>query len=108
MSIPKGKFYGRSWNDPLSADDLEEMGLRARQWWEKLLRYGSTDEERFKKFHDEWMINTKDQFEFVEKLGGAKWIAEARRQTKAAESENEDIDFSYQEYTPDNDTGLYY
>lgn len=80
----------------------------ARQWWEKLLRYGSVDEERSREFNDEWMINTKDQFEFVEKLGGAKWIAEARRQTKAAESENEDIDFSYQEYTPENDTGRYY
>jgi len=53
-------------------------------------------------------MGTKDQFEFVEKLGGAKWIAEARRQTKAAESENEDIDFRYQEYTTDNKTNIYY
>ena len=80
----------------------------ARQWWEKLLRYGSTTEERFREFYDEWIMNIEDQFAFVEKLGGAKWIAEARRQTKAAEGENEDIDFSYQEYTPDNDTGRYY
>jgi len=80
----------------------------ARQWWEKALRYGSTSEERFREFNDEWMINTKDQFEFVEKLGGAKWIAETRRQTKAAEGENEDIDFTYQEYTLETDTGIYY
>ena len=80
----------------------------ARQWWEKLLRYGSANEEQFREFIDEWMLSTTDQFEFVEKLGGAKWVAEARRQTKAAESENEDIDFSYQEYTTDADTDRYY
>jgi hypothetical protein len=44
----------------------------------------------------------------VEKLGGAKWIVEARRQTKAAEGDNEDIDFAYQEYRVDNDPGRFY
>ena len=43
-----------------------------------------------------------------EKLGGAKWIAEARRQTKAAEGDNEDIDFSYEEFTLNHDPGRYY
>ena len=80
----------------------------SRQWWEKLLRYGGPDEERFMEFLEEWITGTKDQFEFVEKLGGAKWVAEARRQTKAAESDNEDIDFRYQEYTTDNETDIYY
>jgi len=79
-----------------------------RQWWVKLLRYGGPDEERFMEFLEEWVTGTKDQFEFVEKLGGAKWVAEARRQTKAAESDNEDIDFRYQEYTTDNETDIYY
>ena len=60
------------------------------------------------KHFNEWVMDTKDQFEFVEKLGGAKWISEARRQTKAAENDNEDIDFAYQEYTLDNDSGIYY
>ncbi len=80
----------------------------SRQWWEKTMRYASPDEERFIQYFDEWVMNTKDQFEFVEKLGGAKWIAEARRQTKAAENDNEDIDFSYQEYRVDNDPDIYY
>ncbi|HHO76326.1 MAG TPA: CoA transferase subunit A [Deltaproteobacteria bacterium] len=80
----------------------------SRQWWEKTMRYAGPDEERFIKHFNEWVMDTKDQFEFVEKLGGAKWIAEARRQTKAAENDNEDIDFSYQEYTLDNDSGIYY
>ena len=80
----------------------------SRQWWEKLMRYAAPDEEKFKGFLDEWVMGTKDQFEFVEKLGGAKWVAEARRQTKAAESNNEDIDFRYQEYTKDNKADVYY
>ncbi len=80
----------------------------SRQWWEKTMRYAGPDEENFMKHFKEWVFDTKDQFEFVEKLGGVKWISEARRQTKAAENDNEDIDFTYQEYTVDNDTGLYY
>ncbi len=52
-----------------------------------------------------WVFGVKDQFEFVDKLGGAKWIAEARIQTKAAEGDHEDIDFSYEEYTRTHDSG---
>ncbi len=80
----------------------------SRQWWEKLMRHATKDEEKFFEFFDEWVMRTKDQFEFVEKLGGTKWITEARRQTKAAEGSNEDIDFRYQEYAPENKTELYY
>jgi glutaconate CoA-transferase subunit A len=80
----------------------------SRQWWEKTLRYASPVEEKFIEHFNEWVMDTKDQFEFVEKLGGAKWVAEARRQTKAAENDNEDIDFAYQEFTVDNDPGIYY
>ncbi|HOX14586.1 MAG TPA: CoA-transferase [Smithellaceae bacterium] len=79
-----------------------------RQWWEKCMRFGGASEENNKAFCDEWIMGVKNQFEFVEKLGGAKWIAEARRQTKAAEGDNEDIDFSYEEYTLKHDSGLYY
>ncbi|HQH16407.1 MAG TPA: CoA-transferase [Smithella sp.] len=79
-----------------------------RQWWEKCMRWATLNDENAKEFLDYWIINTKNQFEFVEKLGGAKWIAEARRQTKAAEGDNEDIDFSYEEFTLKHDSGLYY
>ncbi len=80
----------------------------SRQWWEKLIRLGCTSDENLKQFFDEWVFGVKDQFEFVDKLGGAKWIAEARIQTKAAEGDHEDIDFSYEEYTRTHDSGLYY
>ena len=79
-----------------------------RQWWEKLMRFSAVSEENIKSFIDEWVFGTKDQIEFLEKLGGAKWMIEARRQTKAAEGDNEDIDFSYQEYTINNDPGIFY
>ncbi len=80
----------------------------SRQWWEKMLRLGASSNENFKMFFDEWVFGCKDQFEFVDKLGGAKWIAEARIQTKAAEGDHEDIDFSYEEFTRTHDSGLYY
>ena len=79
-----------------------------RQWWEKCMRFGGVSEENNLAFCNEWIMGTKNQFEFVDKLGGAKWIAEARRQTKAAEADNEDIDFSYEEYTLTHDSGIYY
>jgi hypothetical protein len=72
------------------------------------MRFGGVSDENMMTFCNEWIMGTKYQFEFVEKLGGAKWIAEARRQTKAAEGDNEDIDFSYEEYTLKHDSGLYY
>jgi len=80
----------------------------SRQWWEKMLRFGCSSNENFKIFFDEWVFGCKDQFEFVDKLGGAKWIAEARIQTKAAEGDHEDIDFSYEEFTRTHESGLYY
>ncbi|HNQ85489.1 MAG TPA: CoA-transferase [Deltaproteobacteria bacterium] len=80
----------------------------SRQWWEKLIRFGCASDENLKVFFDEWVHGVKDQFEFVDKLGGAKWIAEARIQTKAAEGDHEDIDFSYDEFTKTHDPGRYY
>ncbi len=73
----------------------------SRQWWEKMMRFACANDDNLKEFFDYWIIDSKDQFEFVEKLGGAKWIAESRRQTKAAEGDNEEsgVDFSYEEWT---------
>ncbi len=69
---------------------------------------GGVSDENMKAILDEWILGTKDQFDFIDKLGGSRWIVEARRQTKAAEGDNEDIDFSYDEYTLNHDSGLYY
>ncbi len=74
----------------------------ARRWWEKMMRYACVSDENLKNFFDYWIIDSKDQFDFIEKLGGAKWLAEAKRLTKAAEYDNEDdgVDFSYEEWNP--------
>ena len=79
-----------------------------RQWWEKLMRFAAISDENLSAFLDEWVFSTKNQIDVLEKLGGVKWMIEARRQTKAAEGDNEDIDFSYQEYTINNDPGIFY
>ncbi len=82
----------------------------ARQWWEKLMRFAALSDENQQRFHEEWILGIKDQFEFVEKLGGAKWIAEARRQTKAAEYDNEDdgVDYAYEEWHPGIQKEIWY
>jgi glutaconate CoA-transferase, subunit A len=83
----------------------------SRQWWEKLMRWACLDEENTKEYFDYWVFSSKDQFDFLEKLGGAKWIVNSRRITKAEEYDNEDlgVDFSYREFTTlEAETGIYY
>lgn len=82
----------------------------SRQWWEKFLRWSTLSDENIREFLDYWVMDSKDPFDFVEKLGGAKWVALSRRLTKTAEYNNEDdgYDFSYRSYTPGNDPGIYY
>lgn len=72
----------------------------SRQWWEKLFAWAAKSDENFKEYFDYWMFSCKDQYELLEKLGGAKFIVEARRQTKAAEYDNEDegFDFNYTDW----------
>lgn len=73
-----------------------------REWWEWMIRIAFLDDEKMTSFMDYWVYGTKDQYDFIEKLGGAKWLAQARRLTKAAEGDNEidGVDFSYTEVYP--------
>jgi acyl CoA:acetate/3-ketoacid CoA transferase alpha subunit len=83
----------------------------SRQWWEKLLRWACIDRKNLEEFFEYWVFSCKDHLDFINKLGGAKWIASARRLTKAEEYDNEDIgvDFAYQEFKNlETETGLYY
>jgi glutaconate CoA-transferase subunit A len=82
----------------------------SRQWWEKAMRYATLTDDNMKEFMEHWVFGSKDQFDFVEKLGGARWVAKARRLTKTAEYDNEDegFDFSYSSYTLKKDTDIYY
>ena len=76
----------------------------ARQWWEKLLVAAKTD-EGCEAFFKEWVMDLQNQYQFIDKLGGAKWIAEARRLTLAAEGEIDIdfVDFNYPSWTPEHD-----
>ena len=82
----------------------------SRQWWEQLMRYAATSEENYQKFFEHWVFSCKDQFDFLEKLGGARWIIESKRLTKAEEYDNEDegFNFSYKEWTAKEPTDIYY
>lgn len=83
----------------------------SRQWWEKLMRWACLSPENTKEFFEYWVFSSKDQFDFIDKLGGARWIANSRRTTRAEEYDNEDqdFDFSYQEFkTLETETGIYY
>lgn len=74
----------------------------AREWWEWLVRIATPTEENCIDFFDNWVFSTKDQFEFIEKLGGIRFINEARRQMEAAQANMDDsqVDFNYQEVIP--------
>ncbi len=80
----------------------------SRQWWEKFVRYGGVSDANTQELLEYWIMDSPDQFAFIEKLGGARWIAEARRQTRAAENDNEGVDFAYEEVTRDHDPGIYF
>ncbi|NLJ72144.1 MAG: CoA transferase subunit A [Syntrophomonadaceae bacterium] len=74
----------------------------SREWWEWLVRIATPTEENCQDFFDNWVFSTKDQFEFIEKLGGIRFINEARRQMEAAQLIIDDslVDFNYQEVIP--------
>mgnify|MGYP000852742252 FL=1 len=82
----------------------------SRQWWEKAMRYATLTDENMAEFMRNWVFDCRDQYDFVEKLGGARWVAKARRLTKTTEYDNEDegYDYSYQPYTLNKDTDIYY
>lgn len=76
-----------------------------RRFWEKTLRYWAHKEGAIDEFYDVILNQCKDQYDIIDKfLGGSKWIANAKRLTKAEEYDNEDegVDFHYKEWTVDD------
>ncbi|MGE5404318.1 MAG: CoA transferase subunit A [Candidatus Saccharibacteria bacterium] len=71
----------------------------SREWWEWVFRIAMLDDEHMQSFFDYWIYGCKDQYEFVDKLGGSKWLAESKRLTKAAEGgmELDGVDYDYTE-----------
>jgi acyl CoA:acetate/3-ketoacid CoA transferase alpha subunit len=76
-----------------------------REWWEFLIRIGTVTYENMLDYTDRWIMNTKDQYDFIEKLGGIRTIDHARRLMEAAQGNADDtaISFDYQEVIPKRD-----
>lgn len=74
----------------------------AREWWEWLLRIATPSAESVQDFMDYWIYGCKDQFDFIEKLGGSRYLDHIRKLMQAAEADLDDslTDFSYQEVIP--------
>jgi len=81
----------------------------ARQWWTKMLKV-TAEEKTAKEFFDYWLIDCKNQYDFVEKLGGSYWLAQARRQTRVSEGLNDDegFDFSWNDWHEGMDPEIFY
>lgn len=74
----------------------------SREWWEWVFRIAMASDENMQSFFDYWIYGCKDQFDFVDKLGGSKWIADMRRLTKAAEGsmELDGVNYDYESVIP--------
>jgi hypothetical protein len=70
----------------------------SREWWEYLFGPAMDTEENLAQFLKEWITDCKDQYDFVEKLGGVRWLTDARRLVKAGEGDNEldGVSFDYE------------
>ncbi len=74
----------------------------SREWWEWLIRIITPKEEHVQPYFDHWVFSTKDQYDFIEKLGGIRFIDTARQQMQAAQYTIDDslVNFDYQEVIP--------
>lgn len=74
----------------------------AREWWEWLIRVATPKKENIQDFFDYWVYSTKDQYDFIDKIGGMRTIDHERRLMEAAQANIDDslVDFAYQEVIP--------
>lgn len=73
-----------------------------RQWWEFLIRIGTVTDENVMSFTQEWIMDCKDQYEWIEKAGGIRTIEHDRKLMEAAQLTADDslADYDYQEVIP--------
>ena len=66
------------------------------------MRIGTPDVDCIEDFFRYWVFETKDQYDFIDRLGGIRFLDEARRQMEAAQAtiDDSDISFDYQEVIP--------
>ncbi len=73
-----------------------------REWWEWLVRIATPSVENIEDFFEYWVFSSKDQFDFLEKLGGVRFLNKVERQMAAAEAKIDDslVSFDYKEVIP--------
>jgi hypothetical protein len=73
-----------------------------REWWEWLVRIGTPDVDALNDFFKYWMLDTRDQYDFIEKAGGLRRLDQERRLMQAAQGILDDslADFAYKEVKP--------
>lgn len=71
-----------------------------REWWEKIVRVASQNQESMDEFLDYWVYGCRDHFDFVDRLGGgARELAKRYKLARVAEGflEPEGASFAYTE-----------
>ncbi|NLV67588.1 MAG: hypothetical protein GXY14_07915 [Spirochaetes bacterium] len=76
-----------------------------RYFWEKLFLM-TQDDETYKAYIKEWILDTKDVNDVIEKAGGIEWIKKSRRRARAAEGniDPEGVSFVYRLWEKGMDT----
>ncbi|SHH29324.1 glutaconate CoA-transferase subunit A [Thermosyntropha lipolytica DSM 11003] len=76
----------------------------SREFWEWGIRIALSgkDDKYLESFWDYWVFSCKDQFDFLEKLGGVRWLNKHQVIERALNGTNEDdgIDLSYESVIP--------
>jgi len=77
----------------------------AREWWEWLVRICTPSQQAVEDFFQYWAHDCKDQYDFIDKLGGSRFMDHARRLMEAAQANIDDsgVSFAYQEVIPKRD-----
>ncbi|MGE5392059.1 MAG: CoA transferase subunit A [Deltaproteobacteria bacterium] len=77
----------------------------AREWWEWLVRICTPSQQAVEDFFQYWVRDSRDQYDFIDKLGGIRFLDHARRLMEAAQATIDDsqVSFAYQEVIPKRD-----
>ena len=73
-----------------------------REWWEKGVRIMGRDRQAYLQWADKYVYSCRDQFDFVDKIGGgSRHLINLRKLTLAAEGvlEPDNVDYGYDEVT---------
>ena len=68
-----------------------------RYFWEKFFSWANADDEKCLAFFTEFIMETRNVNDLIEKVGGIEWIKQSRRRARAAEGNNEadGVNFAY-------------